>query len=221
MVIKSEKKPRGRAGGGSRAGIPGRIIEAALKLAVDEGWGNVSLAQVAAKAGLSLAQVHGAFTSKAAIVGGFFGAIDEKVLAGGGGEGEGVRDRLFDLIMRRFDALNPHKEAVAAIQRGLCADPMSCLCAARDFMGSMSWTLEAAGVSSSGIMGRVHTRGLALIYLNVFRVWLGDDSPDMARTMAALDRGLGRAEQAMILCRCAGRGAEAGETAPEEATAAG
>jgi hypothetical protein len=35
---------------------------------------------------------------------------------------------------------------------------------------------------------------LAAIYAYVLRVWLGDDSADNARTMAALDRALKNAE---------------------------
>jgi len=31
------------------------------------------------------------------------------------------------------------------------------------------------------------------VWLKTLRVWLDDDSPDLARTMAALDRNLGRA----------------------------
>ena len=34
------------------------------------------------------------------------------------------------------------------------------------------------------------------VYLQTFRVWLDDDTPDMARTLAELDRRLQQAETA-------------------------
>ncbi len=81
-------------------------------------------------------------------------------------------------------------------------------------MRSMAWMLEAAGLSSSGLCGRLRARGLALIHLNAFRVWLDDDSSDMAPTMAALDKGLCKAEKVAGLFRGLGRRRGEGEEAP-------
>jgi hypothetical protein len=58
----------------------------------------------------------------------------------------------------------------------------------------MALMLEAAGVSSSGIAGALRTKGLGAIYLATMRDWFRDDSTDKARTMAALDARLRRAE---------------------------
>ncbi len=58
----------------------------------------------------------------------------------------------------------------------------------------MAWMLEAAGLSSAGIRGRFRVRALAVLYLCVLRVFVRDDSEDLAKTMAALDRRLRQAE---------------------------
>ena len=47
---------------------------------------------------------------------------------------------------------------------------------------------------------RCARKELALVYLNALRVWLADDTEDMAKTMAALDRGLRQAEMLIRLC---------------------
>jgi hypothetical protein len=62
--------------------------------------------------------------------------------------------------------------------------------AAPDFARSMTWMLEAAGVSTAGVPGNLRVKGLAAVYLNTLRIWIGDESVDQSRTMAALDRGL-------------------------------
>ena len=66
----------------------------------------------------------------------------------------------------------------------------------------MALTLEAAGLGASGLHGLVRVQGLTLIYLDTLRVWLDDDSEDMGKTMATLDRRLGQADRTIAtLCR--------------------
>lgn len=176
------------------------IIQTAFDLAVAKGWRRVGLADIAAEAGLSLAELHAEFSSKGAIVHGFLDRIDREVLAVATDAGDEPRDRLFDIIMRRFDALGPHKEAVSAILRDSYTDPLGSITSLLRLECSMAWMLEAAGLSSSGLCGLARTKGLTLIYGQAFLVWLSDDSADLARTMAALDRGLRRAQKVAGFC---------------------
>ena len=183
------------------APIPERIIEAALELAATENWASVTLGAIAEKAGVSLVQLHGTFGSKAAILDAFVEIIDHAVLAGIGKEdlSESPRDRLFDSLMRRLDALQPRKAAIGSILRGLVCDPLALACALPRTLKSMAWTLEAAGIPSSGPAGRIKTKGLAAIYGSTLRVWLGDESADMSRTMAHLDLRLRQADRLVSL----------------------
>ena len=61
----------------------------------------------------------------------------------------------------------------------------------------MALMLEAAGLAAGGARGVLRIKGLALVYLASLRVWLKDESADKARTMAALDKQLRRAESLM------------------------
>ena len=63
---------------------------------------------------------------------------------------------------------------------------------------SMRWMLEAADISTGGIRGAVAVKLTAAVYLSTMRVWRRDDSPDFARTMAALDARLRRIERCLI-----------------------
>ena len=190
-----------------KADVSDRILSAALELAAAGGWRSLSLAEIAGEAGVSLAEVHAAYPTKASILAGFIARIDRQVLAGGATEKENsVRDRLFEVLMRRFDALTPHKDAVAGILRDLPSDPAAVLATAPQFANGMAWMVEAAGLSSSGLRGAIRVNGVILIYLNTLRVWLRDDSADMARTMASLDQGLRRAESLIRCCRSRSRG---------------
>jgi AcrR family transcriptional regulator len=171
------------------------VIETALRLAVEHGWASLALADIAAAAKLPLAELYAAYPSKTAILVALSRAVDREVLAGlEPGTEESTRDRLFDLIMKRFDALAPHRDGLAAVARDAGRDPVAALCGLGQLTRSMALTLEAAGVSSSGLAGALRIKGLGAIYLATMRDWFRDDSADKARTMAALDARLRRAE---------------------------
>lgn len=172
-----------------------RLVDAALKLASERPWARITLGEIAAEAALSLAELHEAAPAKSHIVRAFLRRIDAAVLAGPAPDlSEPARDRLFDVLMRRFDALKPHKAAVASIVDGLSRDPVQALCGWPALLRSMSWMLEAAGLDASGIKGALRARGLALVWLTGLRTFLTDSSEDLSATMAALDQALKRAE---------------------------
>jgi AcrR family transcriptional regulator len=173
-----------------------RIIDAGLARIAADGWRRLSLATVAAEAGVPVLSVYRAFGSKQAILCGVVDRIDAAVLADppAAEAGEHPRDRLFDLLMRRFDALRPYKPAFAALRRELPGDPVTALCLAARLSRSMRWMLDAADIATGGLPGAVAVRLADAAYLSAMRVWQRDDSSDLAATMAALDSRLRRIE---------------------------
>ena len=176
---------------------PDRIIDAALALAAQSRWREVTLANIAAEAKVSLAQLQEDFRSKAAIITALGDRVDRAVLAGTEADAgsEPVHDRLLDVLMRRLEALAPNKDGIASILRDATCDPVAAVCAGPAMLRRMAWCLEAAGVGSAGLAGRIRAKGLAAIYLSTLVVWLRDDSPDQGRTLAHLDHSLRRAER--------------------------
>jgi AcrR family transcriptional regulator len=188
-------KGRSRRASGSAAAPPSehdRIIDAALRLIAQQGWRRLSLAAIAAEAGVPIVSLYRIYRSKAAILCGFSRRIDETVLAApiDSEADERPRDRVFDLLMRRFDALQPYKEALEVLGRELPSEPIAAFSRAAGLLRSIGWMLEAAGVSTAGIGGIVAVKLTAAAYLATMRGWLRDDTPDLAPTMAALDRRL-------------------------------
>lgn len=195
-----------------------RVIERTLSLAAERGWRHVGLGDIAAAARLPLVELYRLYPSRAAILSAFVRHIDEVVLAKGEAEGATARERLFDLLMRRFEALRPYKDGLGAILRDCGGDPFALLCGGARLKRSLAWTLEAAGLESHGLLGKVRIKGLALVYLATLRVWLNDDGRDLSRTMAALDKNLARAEALIGFCRrLRERGPRGGSEAAEAA----
>ncbi|HTH16468.1 MAG TPA: TetR/AcrR family transcriptional regulator, partial [Magnetospirillum sp.] len=162
------KKPHG----------PDPIIDAALALAAETGWRRLALADVAERAGVPLAQVVENFPSKAAILDAYLQRVDTRMMTDGIDREESVRDRLFDVIMRRFDAMAGDRRALSIILRQSTDDPWAVLCGGRRFLRSMALVLETAGLSSAGLDGLLRINGIAAVYLYVFKTFLDDDSAD-------------------------------------------
>lgn len=173
----------------------GRIVRAAMNLAAERSWRDVTLADIAASAGAALVELKQDFSSKAGILATFTRAVDDEVLrrAPRRAAGQASRDALFEVLMTRFDVLLPYRAALRSIVQGSSADPAQL----KAVLASQHWMLEAAGIDTSGIGGGVRVAGLASVYASVFHTWLLDDDPGQARTMAALDRRLRGGERSL------------------------
>ena len=188
-----------------KADLPKHIIDTAFTLAAERGWRDLSLAEIAEAAKVPLSSLYPLYPSKQAIIEGYADHIDAAVMAADDLEGADspARDRLFDVLMRRFEAMQPQREAIGAILQDQLRDPLALCCGSCRLKRSMATMLEAAGFSTSGLRGLVRIKGLSAIYLSSLRVWLRDDSEDMAKTMAHLDKQLRRADS--LAGRFAGR----------------
>ena len=171
------------------------VIKAVFDQAAFRGWPDVSLVEAARDADLPLGRVRARFPDKVAVLLRFGVVADQMALAGGSNE-PAARERLFDMIMLRFDALQQHRDGVRALMASLRTDPATSTLLYGATLRSMAWLLDAAGLRSGGLLGALRTHGLLALWLYALRAWEQDDSPDLAATMAAVDRGLDRAIQA-------------------------
>jgi ubiquinone biosynthesis protein COQ9 len=174
-----------------------KAIKAALALAEKKGWRDATLSDIAQEAGLGLSDLRAEFTCKSDILSAFQAKVDEEVLAKvkAAPEGQSPRDRLFDLIMTRFDVLAPYKGALRRISAYLCCRPGEAASLACSTLASQYWMLAGAGAKLDGAGAAVRVAGLTAIYARVFEVWLDDKSPSLDKTMAALDKRLARGER--------------------------
>ena len=171
-----------------------KIIAALMALLAERRIEEISFGDIAGRAGLSLADCRAEFGSLLAVLTAEVKEIDRQVLVGGDPEvaGEPPRERLFDVLMRRLEALAPHKAAIRSLMRSARRNPGLALALNRMAVRSQQWMLAAADMDAAGPRGALRAQGLALLYASVLRTWVEDEDPGQARTMAALDRELAR-----------------------------
>lgn len=177
----------------------GKIIDAALRLAATHGWSGLSLDRIANEAGTGLVDFRKEFTTKAEILAAYARAVDDAALAKvDPADADGApRDRLFDVLMTRFELMTPHKEGIRRIRRDLRFDIGEGVVQLGTAARSLYWMLAAAGIDAEGSRGLIRVPGLMSVYARAFDTWLEDDDPGLARTMAALDSRLRRGERAI------------------------
>jgi AcrR family transcriptional regulator len=204
MARKPTRKSASKAARNSAARSPAapagdrdKIIAALLTLLAEKRFEQIGFAEIAEQAGVSLAQLRGEFASTLAILATHIKAIDRAVLDEDLSDmaEEPPRERLFDVLMRRLEALAPHREAVRSLLRSATRNPPLAVALNGLAVRSQQWMLTAAGINASGPRGMMRAQGLALLFGSVLRSWVHDDDPGLARSMAALDRALARGQR--------------------------
>ena len=174
-----------------------RIITAFMSLLADKPIERIGLAEIAREADVSLVELRDLFGSTLAILAAQIKETDRAVLAADAADmaEEPPRERLFDVLMRRLEVLEPHKAAVRSLTRSASRNPGLAFALNGLAMRSQQWMLTAADIDAAGPRGMVRAQGLAILFASVLRTWVDDDDPGHARTMAALDRALARGQR--------------------------
>jgi AcrR family transcriptional regulator len=174
-----------------------KIVEAFFGLLAEHPFEDIGYADIAARAGVSLASLRQEFGSKFPIVVAFVKAVDRKVLAGGEADmaEEPPRERLFDVLMRRLEVLSPYRAAIRSLMRSARRHPSLAFAFNSLAVRSQQWMLTAANIDAAGPRGIVRAQGLALLFAGVLRTFVHDEDEGLARTMAALDRALARGQR--------------------------
>ncbi len=164
-----------------------KAAEAALSLASERPWSEVTLSDVADRADIELAAFYGKLDLEDIVT-----AIDELLdvnVASERQDGEEtLRERIFDAAMLRFEAMEDHRAALLSIRKSWKRQPVARLKAAKRRVKTAHWILTCAKADFAGVSARALV--LSGILFRAENAWEKEDSPDFTRTMAQLDRDL-------------------------------
>jgi len=181
---------------GNSTKIRNKILSAALDVAASHPWEFVAVKQIADAADLKVDEVTARFQTKSDIVAAIIDVLDTEVeeVFSVVDEDAPMRDRLFDVLMERIEIANQNRAAHISFFKSFgWTKEASCSDIAL-LKSSMTRMAKCAGMDTEGLFGGMYLGGLSLAYLWVLLTWVNDASPDLGKTMAELDRTLGRAE---------------------------
>jgi AcrR family transcriptional regulator len=172
------------------------LIAALWRVIAERGWQGLTMGRLAAEAGVPLSLLRDRFPSRLDTLLLHGRVVDRTVLAGTiAGQGGAARDRLFDVLMRRLDVMQPHRAGILRFLREMPRDPGLAALLAPHLALSMRWMLDAAEIEADAGLRRVLALGLVGVWIGAVRAWAEDESDDLGHSMAALDRLLDRAGQ--------------------------
>ncbi|HLT76049.1 MAG TPA: hypothetical protein VKZ87_01575 [Ferrovibrio sp.] len=199
--VKRRRTPGKTRGAAARADatMASDPVDAMMQLVESDGWRAVTFGRIATASGMSLSDLYSQYRSRSDLLVAYAARVDAAMLAALGptplaADGDVAKDRLFEAIMARLDAMAPHKAAIRVLMRELPRDPAALACFLYGGLRrSLDWVLAAADLDGAGLAGGLRRNLLGAVYLDTLRVWLRDDSEDLSETMSHLDRRLSRA----------------------------
>jgi AcrR family transcriptional regulator len=157
--------------------------DAALALAADRPWSQISLLDIADRAQVNFAALYAQANGKAAVMDHLSGRFDRAALMTAAEPAE-VHDRLFDAVMARIEAMEPHRHALIAISREEGPAAM-----APRLIRTAKLLLETSGIDTGGVKGLARCAAMTAVWTRVIQVWRDDDGA-LNRTMAEIDQRL-------------------------------
>jgi hypothetical protein len=155
-------------------------LDAALALAAERPWRDVSLRDIAEKAGVDFAELYAAAPAKPLLVLRLSRKLDRAALDTAATPSDDIHDRLFDAAMARIEAMEAHRAALISM-----ADGEGAVSIAAHLPLTARAILEAAGVPATP----PRLAAMTLVWARLARVWR-DDEGALNRTMAEIDKRL-------------------------------
>ena len=170
-----------------------KIIQTAFDLAAIHSWNDITLNDIAIAAELDCMKVTALFPCKSDIITAYARIVDNRLIKemdNTFGGSESRHDKLFDIMMARYDILNENRAALISIINGLTLNPKQGMETLPALCNTITTILNIAGENSDDWRGAIKISALSIIYLKSLREWINDDTADMASTMAGLDKSL-------------------------------
>lgn len=172
-----------------------QIAQAALKLAARQGWENISLDAIARAAKTTPAKIKARAADKNAVAALIVGATIAEALPNATSTKGSRHDRLFEVLMARFDVLQQNRAGSLVLARAARRDAKLATALGKANLDAAYTCVDHAGLD---LLPRpVAALGVSAAFGWAFCAWARDESRDMGKTMAALDRALRLGDRAV------------------------
>ncbi|MDD5585717.1 MAG: hypothetical protein PHY92_02020 [Alphaproteobacteria bacterium] len=176
-----------------------RVALAALKLAAKKPWAEITPEQIAKAAKAPVPILKKRFPETASVLPVIVSLIDAETKKNTGAVDRKAtaHDRLFEVMMARFDALQTHRSGITSIAGACRQKPDLALKLLQAQSSSVQSMISLAHLKKDGAIGLIQSAGVMAIYHLALRRWMSDDTHDLAKTMSFLDRMLRNGEKVM------------------------
>ena len=169
-----------------------KIVETTLYLLKKKGWNDTALSEIKKKS--KIKDFDRIIKDKKSIVPFIHKYFDYKLIL----EIENVeksnnKDMIFEILMMRFDILQNHRKAVISIFNSIKNNPKDLILLLPNVLDSIILMTKHTNISVIGIKGQLKIKGILIIYINSFFVWMKDQTTSLDKTMNSIDKSLDQA----------------------------
>jgi len=174
-----------------------KLINKGFALIKEIGWNNFDIKTLSKKEKISEEEIKFFFSCKYSLIERFIKMIDSEVesnLSLDEMRESSVKDNLFEVIMLRFDVMEPYKIELSELIKNATKNPALFSVISKNVINSMDFYLEISNSYKGLTIDLFKKNFLFIIYSYTFKIWLEDNSDDLSKTMAALDKSLSIAD---------------------------
>ena len=123
------------------------LLTLAFEIIAETGWRGFTFTELADRAGLSMKEVRQAFSGRAGLLDELSRRLDQAMLGFDPADMEGLppRDRVFELIISRLEAMAPFRAGLCRLMQDARFDPPLVAMTACRLDRSLAWLQDAAG----------------------------------------------------------------------------
>ena len=108
-------------------------------------------------------------------------------------ENSNHKDMIFEVIMMRFDVLQENRKGIKSIFDSFKSRPKLLFFLLPALLDSILIMVKSINLPIKGVLGQLKIKGIFVIYVSSFFVWLNDETVSLDKTMTALDKYLDQA----------------------------
>jgi len=170
------------------------ISETTLIILKKKSWSNISLDEIKKKS--KIKSFNKLIKKKQDILKGLNNFFDYRLsLAIKNIEQSTNKDMIFEILMMRFDILQSYRNEVISIFNSFKTKPKELVFFMPDLLDSIIFMLGHTNLSIKGITGQLKIKGVLIIYISTFFVWMNDQTYSLEKTMTSLDDFLDQANK--------------------------
>ncbi len=106
-----------------------------------------------------------------------------------------IREKIVESLLHWFETYAPYRAQLDQLSRSASGHPDLALRLLVGLEALIRHILVMSGDPAPGLKGMMRVKGVAGIFLATARVWMKDDSNDLAATMKMLDQRISQAEE--------------------------
>mgnify|MGYP006116329749 CR=1 FL=1 len=171
-----------------------KITEVTLNLLKNKDWSNLKLVEVKNKSNVkNFDKIVKDKKSLLKFINQYFDyrlLLDSKKI-----EISNNKDMIFEILMMRFDLLQIYRKQILSIYKSFQNKPKNLLFLLPALLDSIIYMVSLTNISDKGLLGRAKIKGIFIVYIASFFVWIKDDTDSLEKTMTSLDNNLNQADK--------------------------